>query len=62
MMQSCITDYYKVSRSGEPMNGLLEKNEEYTKSRKAYHELLEQVKQQPGEWFISKTGRCGGGI
>lgn len=45
-MQSCITDYYKVSRSGKAMNELLKKNEEYTKSRKEYHDLLEQVRQQ----------------
>lgn len=45
-MQSCITDCYRVSRSGKPMNELLKKNEDYTKSRKEYHDLLEQVKQQ----------------
>ena len=45
-MQSCITDYYKVVRSGKPMNELLKKNEEYIKSRKEYHDLLEQVKHQ----------------
>lgn len=45
-MQSCITDCYRVSRSGKPMNELLKENEDYTKSRKEYHDLLEQVKQQ----------------
>lgn len=45
-MESCITNYYRVNRSGKPMNELLKKNEEYTKSRKKYHDLLEQVKQQ----------------
>lgn len=45
-MESCITNYYRVNRSGKPMNELLKKNEEYTKSRKEYHDLLEQVKQQ----------------
>lgn len=45
-MQSCIMDYYKVNRSGKPMNELLKQNGEYIKSRKEYHDLLEQVKQQ----------------
>lgn len=55
MMQSCITDYYKVSRSGKTMNELLNKNEEYTKSRKEYHGLLEQIKKQ-----ISSLGKDDG--
>ncbi|MCI8508706.1 MAG: hypothetical protein HFJ06_09125 [Lachnospiraceae bacterium] len=43
-MQSCITDYYKVNRSGKPMNELLKQNEEYKNSREKYHKLLQQVR------------------
>ncbi len=32
--------YYKVSRSGKPMNELLKKNVEYTKNRQKYHKEI----------------------
>lgn len=44
-MQSCITDYYKVNRSGKPMNELLKQNEEYKDSRDKYHKLLQRVRE-----------------
>lgn len=47
-MESCITDYYKVIRSGEPMNELLKKNEEYKNSRDKYQNLLRQVRELLG--------------
>lgn len=47
-MGSHITEYYKVERSGKPMDELLKHNEEYKKSRDKYHALLQQVKEQLG--------------
>ena len=47
-MESCITDYYKVIRSGEPMNELLKKNEEYKNSRDKYQSLLRQARELLG--------------
>lgn len=47
-MKDSITNYYKADYSGKPMNELLKKNDEYTKSREKYHKLLKQVKQQLG--------------
>ena len=44
-MQSCITDYYKVNRSGKPMNELLKQNEEYKNSREKYRKLLQQIRE-----------------
>lgn len=43
-MKDSILEHYKAERTGKPLDRILEQDAEYQKSRRQYHEIMEEMK------------------